>query len=61
VANRRGRCVARDPGRVFAGHDGWVRWPQDVNVALKRLCGLADVVSEAAAVMDRLYPGGGGQ
>jgi integrase len=99
----------QDHGLVFAGHDGWIRWPQDVNVALKRLCRLAgigedwqpretrhtfvsalsdadvdiekiadavghinsnvtrtvyrhqiaDVVSETAAVMDRLYPAGG--
>ena len=33
----------RDYGLVLAGHDGWVRWPQDVNVALKRLCRLAGI------------------
>jgi integrase len=33
----------QDHGLVFAGHDGWLRWPQDVNVALKRLCRLAGI------------------
>jgi integrase len=101
----------QDHGLVLAGHDGWIRWPQDVNVALKRLCRLAgigenwqpretrhtfvsalsdadvdiekiadavghinsnvtrtvyrhqiaDVVSETATVMDRLYPAGDDQ
>ena len=33
----------QDHGLVFAGHDGWLRWPQEVNVALKRLCRLAGI------------------
>lgn len=33
----------QDHGLVFARHDGWLRWPQDVNVVLKRLCRLAGI------------------
>jgi len=110
-AEERLRAGARwqDLGLVFPGRDGFLRWRQDVNKALKRLCrlagigedwqlretrhtfvstlsdadvdiekiadavghvnsnvtrtvyrhALADVVSEAATVMDRLYPEGG--
>src|SRR5262249_59084041 len=101
----------RDGGGVCAGQGGWLRWPEDVTVALSRLCGvagigedwqpgeprhtfvsalsdadvdiekiadavghinsnvtrtvyrhqIADAVSEAATVMDRLHPPGGDQ
>jgi integrase len=32
-----------DHGLVFAGADGWLRWPQHVNLRLKRLCRLAGI------------------
>src|SRR5262249_61406060 len=43
----------QDHGLVFAGHDGWLRWPQDVNVALNRLCRLAGIGEDWQARGDR--------